>query len=104
MNIFYLCGLSAIIAFLSAFLTVSLILPHRQEIIAWEYVNTSDSVTQSYNPADMRPTLQQELRSLVESKGYTWEQWLRNDIPRDVKWGITSEHSKYILKYLQVDE
>jgi hypothetical protein len=104
MNIFYLCGLIifTIIASLFAIVTIHMMPQHQQEIISWEYVSpNSDSTTQSYNPVDNRTTLQQELRSLVESKGYTWEQWLRNDIPRDVKWGITSEHSKYILKYIQ---
>lgn len=65
----------------------------------WGTAKVSDSTTISEDPI----VLEVQLKELVYSKGYTWGQWLRNDIPRDVKWEITKENSKNILKYLKGD-
>ena len=53
-------------------------------------------------PKDNLGSLHQQLVDVVVSKGYTWEQWLKNDIPRDVKWEITKQNSLNILEYLKV--
>jgi NRPS condensation-like uncharacterized protein len=100
MNIFHICGLVVLII-IASFLAAFLLTPqHQPEMILWEYGNpSSDSTTQSFNPVDISETLTQELKALVESKGYTWEQWLRNDIPRNIKWEITSQHSANLKKY-----
>jgi hypothetical protein len=65
----------------------------------WGTSIVSDSYTISKDPM----ILNVQLKELVLSKGYTWEQWLKNDIPRDVKWEITKENSKNILRYLKGD-
>ena len=52
-------------------------------------------------PKSNTDSLNQRLKDLVISKGYTWEQWLKNDIPRDIKWEITKQNSINILEYLK---
>lgn len=60
----------------------------------------TDSQTEKLDPI----SLQQQLRNIVESRGYTWSDWNQNKIPRDIKWEITSENSKNILKLLKENE
>lgn len=38
--------------------------------------------------------LREQLRIDVENRGYTWEQWISNSIPKEIKWEITVNNSK----------
>ena len=45
--------------------------------------------------------LQAQLQQLVIERGYSWKEWLENKLPREIKWDITRDNSKNILRYLE---
>lgn len=66
--------------------------------------STSDNLTYDIGAApkkELLQTPQEYLKGLVLSRGYTYEEWLRNNLPRDVKWEITKEHSKFLLELIK---
>jgi len=73
------------------------------EVYKAYWVTTNSSVSDSQTISKDPMVLNVQLKELVISKGYTWEQWVKNEVPRDVKWEITKENSKNILRYLKGD-
>jgi hypothetical protein len=68
--------------------------------IHWETIpGSSASIVNNTKNSDI---LNQQLRALVQSRGFSWDKWTENRLPRTAKWEITVQNSKNILN-LELD-
>jgi hypothetical protein len=68
--------------------------------IHWEAIlGPPENIVNNTQNSDI---LNQQLRALVQSKGFSWDEWIENRLPRAAKWEITVQNSKNILN-LELD-
>lgn len=104
MKILFGLGLGIIVCTIALCITFKHPYVPQQIVTAYNSSTMQTIVSNNATPSSIQISPQQRLKQLVASHGYTWEKWLSNDLPRDIKWEITRENSAYILRDIKNGE